>query len=62
MVTVLLKKVEALANELRYCKITLEGLEENTIAKHVYEKFDFACYELDPSMGKAMSMEMKLCS
>ena len=59
--TVLLREVGALSTERRCGKCACEGLGENTIAKHVYEKFDFACYELDPSMGKAMSMEMKLC-
>ncbi|MDE0861295.1 MAG: GNAT family N-acetyltransferase [Akkermansiaceae bacterium] len=60
LATILLKKVEALANELGCCKITLEVLEGNAVAKHVYEKFGFVGYELDPAMGKAMFMEMKL--
>ena len=42
------------------CKITLEVLEGNTIAKNAYKKFGFMGYELDPKMGKAMLWEKSL--
>lgn len=56
----LLLKIEEVARGLGCCKATLEVLEGNAVAKHVYEKFGFAGYELDPAMGQAFFMEMKL--
>ncbi len=40
-------------------KVALEVLEGNQVAKHVYEKFGFAGYELDPAMGQALFLEKK---
>lgn len=49
----LLQAVENHAKENDYCKITLEVLQGNTIAKNAYQRFGFAPYELDSAMGKA---------
>ncbi len=50
----MLCKVEEIAKELGCCKMTLEVLEGNKIARHSYRKFGFAGYELDPQMGQAL--------
>jgi len=56
----LLDKVEEIANSEDCCKITLEVLEGNTRAKHVYQKFGFNGYELNPALGKAEYWEKPL--
>lgn len=56
----MLDEVEAMARDLGCCKITLEVLEGNKVARHVYEKYGFAAYELDPKMGKALFFDKKL--
>lgn len=50
----MLAKVEEIAKSKGCCKITLEVLEGNNVAKSSYIKFGFAGYELDPVMGKAL--------
>lgn len=50
----LLDKVEEIAKEKKCCKITLEVLENNHRAKHVYQIFGFEGYELNPEAGKAV--------
>lgn len=50
----MLSKVEEIATSKGCCKITLEVLEGNNVAKRSYIKFDFSGYELDPVMGKAV--------
>ncbi|MBN2816152.1 MAG: GNAT family N-acetyltransferase [Campylobacterales bacterium] len=50
----LLKEVESIAKEKGCCKITLEVLSNNTVAKAAYEKFGFSSYELDPQAGSAI--------
>jgi ribosomal protein S18 acetylase RimI-like enzyme len=50
----MLVKVEETAKEKGCCKITLEVLEGNEIARNSYLKFGFDGYELDPQMGKAL--------
>ncbi|QFU21961.1 GNAT family N-acetyltransferase [Shewanella eurypsychrophilus] len=50
----MLAKVEERAKEKGCCKITLEVLEGNEIARNSYIKFGFDGYELDPNMGKAL--------
>lgn len=50
----MLEKVENIAKEKSCCKITLEVLEGNEIARNSYNKFGFDGYELDPKMGKAL--------
>ena len=56
----LLTQVEEIARKLGCCKLTLEVLEGNELAKSVYQKFGFAGYELDPRMGRAIYYEKKL--
>ena len=50
----MLEKVEEIAKSRGCCKLTLEVLEGNDIARASYEKFGFTWYELDPDMGKAL--------
>lgn len=50
----MLSKVEDIARERGCCKITLEVLEHNHVAKSSYQKFGFASYELDPTAGQAV--------
>jgi ribosomal protein S18 acetylase RimI-like enzyme len=56
----MLQKVEDIAVERDCCKITLEVLEGNVVAKNAYIKFGFAGYALDPAMGNAMFWEKSL--
>lgn len=56
----LLEKVEAIARERDCCKITLEVLSNNPVAKNAYTKFGFAGYELDPATGHALFWEKAL--
>ena len=50
----MLSKVEQIARDKGCCKITLEVLEGNDIAKRAYTKFGFTGYELDPDVGRAL--------
>ncbi len=56
----LLTKLEELAKERGYCKLTLEVLEGNTRAQKVYKDFGFNGYRLDSTMGKALFWDKKL--
>jgi len=56
----LLEKVEEIAMDRGCCKLTLEVLENNRIAKNAYRKFGFNPYELDPKAGAAQFLEKKL--
>jgi ribosomal protein S18 acetylase RimI-like enzyme len=56
----MLQYVEDIAKEKGCCKVTLEVLEGNQVAKNAYLKFGFAGYELDPKMGKALFWEKAL--
>lgn len=56
----LLNKVEELALTRGCCKITLEVLSNNLVAKSAYQKFGFSGYELDPSAGSAVFWQKKL--
>lgn len=56
----LLEAVERLARERDCCKLTLEVLSNNRVAKAVYERFGFAGYELDPAAGQAVFWEKAL--
>ncbi|MBU3004799.1 GNAT family N-acetyltransferase [Paraglaciecola arctica] len=56
----LLEKVESIANNLGCCKITLEVLSNNNVAKSAYEKFGFSHYELDPNAGGAVFWQKAL--
>jgi len=50
----MLAQVEVIARSKGCCKITLEVLQGNTVAKSSYNKFGFSDFELDPKMGKAL--------
>ena len=56
----LLEATEQLAIEKNCCRLTLEVLEGNLIARKAYEKLGFSGYELDPSAGKALFWEKAL--
>lgn len=56
----MLQYVENIAIQKGCCKVTLEVLEGNQVAKNAYLKFGFAGYELDPQMGKALFWEKPL--
>lgn len=56
----LLEAVEKIAKEKECCKLTLEVLEGNEVARAGYSAFGFKGYELDPRMGKALFLEKKL--
>lgn len=56
----LLDAIEAEGRARGCCKITLEVLEKNERARHVYLRFGFSDYQLDPRMGSALMMEKKL--
>ncbi len=58
--TKMLKMVEEIAIERDCCKLTLEVLEKNYVAKNSYQKFGFNPYQLDPVLGKAEFWEKKL--
>lgn len=56
----LLQHVENEAQQRGACKVTLEVLTGNEVAKNSYLKFGFKGYELDPKMGQAMFWEKAL--
>ena len=56
----LLKATEKEAKERKACKLTLEVLEGNTLARKIYTKYGFCGYELDPNNGKALFWEKSL--
>ncbi len=56
----LLAEAEKIAIETNCCKLTLEVLEGNTIARAAYKSAGFQGYELDPKIGKALFWEKKL--
>jgi ribosomal protein S18 acetylase RimI-like enzyme len=56
----MLGKVEEIARRLGCCKLTLEVLEHNEVAKNLYRSIGFTPYELDPGMGEALFWEKKL--
>jgi ribosomal protein S18 acetylase RimI-like enzyme len=56
----ILQMVEVIAFDLGCCKITLEVLDGNHVAKSAYKSFGFSGYELNPEMGHALFWEKKL--
>ncbi len=56
----ILQKVEQIASNRGCCKLTLEVLEGNEIAKNAYFKFGFEGYQLDPKYGQALFLEKPL--
>lgn len=56
----LLNKVEEIALDMGCCKLTLEVLSGNEVAKSAYRKFGFSGYELDSGFGNAQFWQKKL--
>ena len=56
----LLGAVEREARERGACKITLEVLEGNVVARRAYERAGFVPYALDEAVGTALFLELKL--
>lgn len=56
----MIQQVEAIAIEQGCCKLTLEVLEGNVVAKEAYKKLGFGGYELDPKMGQAVFWQKTL--
>ena len=56
----MMEAVAQIARELGACKLTLEVLEGNEVAKNAYLKQGFKGYELDPKMGQALFWEKPL--
>ncbi len=56
----MLAKVESTAKKKNCCKLTLEILSKNDIAQSAYQKFGFASYCLDPSLGSAVFWQKTL--
>lgn len=54
------KKVEQIARERGCCKITLEVLEGNAVARQAYANFGFNGYALNPALGTALYLEKPL--
>lgn len=54
LTTKLFSEIEKIAKQRDYCKITLEVLSGNDIAKNAYIKQGYADYQLDPSHGNAL--------
>lgn len=50
----LLSAVEKIARERDCCKLTLEVLSNNHVAKASYQKFGFSDYQLNPAHGHAL--------
>ncbi len=50
----MLQKVEEIARQRGCCKITLEVLEGNEVAKSAYRKFGFEGAQFDPAYGKML--------
>lgn len=58
--TLLLRKIEDLAQERGCCKLTLEVLQGNHQARKVYESFGFNNYQLDAQMGHAVFLQKSI--
>ncbi len=56
----LLGRAEEIAVSLGCCKLTLEVLEGNAIAKAVYQSLGFSGYQLNPATGRALFWQKKL--
>ena len=56
----LMGAVETETRKRNCCKLTLEVLEGNQVARMAYLKYGFENYELDPTTGKALFMEKGL--
>lgn len=56
----LLSEMRSVAAGRGCCKLTLEVLENNAVARRLYASCGFVSYELDPAAGKALFLECKL--
>ncbi|TKB45665.1 GNAT family N-acetyltransferase [Thalassotalea mangrovi] len=56
----LLTRAESIAKQKGCCKLTLEVLQGNQVARQSYTKFGFSGYELDPQLGQAEFWEKAL--
>lgn len=56
----LLAAAEALARQRDCCKLTLEVLSGNAVARQAYAACGFSGYQLDPRAGQAIFLEKKL--
>ncbi len=56
----MLDKVEEIAMAKGCCKITMEVLSKNEVAKSAYRKFGFSGYELDSKAGVAQFWQKQL--
>ena len=56
----LFAEIEKIARARDCCKITLEVLEGNEIAKNAYKKQGYSDYLLDPEFGSALFWTKKL--
>ena len=56
----MLQKVEEIAIAKGCCKLTLEVLSNNAVAKSAYKKFGFDDYELHPNAGTALFWQKAL--
>lgn len=56
----MLERVEVVARERGCCKLTLEVLEGNEVARRSYSSFGFSGYALDPVHGNALFWEKAL--
>ena len=56
----LLDSIESKAKANNCCKLTLEVLSNNEVAKNSYKKFGFEGYELDPTAGEAIFWQKKI--
>lgn len=57
---IMFERIEEIARQRGYCKMTLEVLEGNKAAQSAYLKNGFVGYELDPAMGKALFWQKTL--
>lgn len=56
----LMQYIENIAKKRGSCKLTLEVLEGNQVARHVYQQQGFAQYALGQTTGGALMMQKKL--
>jgi len=54
LTALLFSEIEKIAKSRACCKMTLEVLEGNKIAKNAYRKQGFSGYQLDPEFGNAL--------
>ncbi|MFM7023706.1 MAG: GNAT family N-acetyltransferase [Flavobacteriales bacterium] len=56
----MLEKLEQIARQRGYCKLTLEVLQGNERAQKIYRDFGFNGYQLDEKTGRALFWDKKL--